>query len=385
MKKILVTGVRAPAALEIIRRLADAGYEVYAADCLHFPPGRFSAPIKKYTQLPSPRYHLKKFKSILIAFVKKYQIDIIFPICEEVFYLSSCKPELEKYCQVFCEDINLLSRLHNKYIFQEIARESFMGAIETFITSNPSDIIPNLDENKTYVAKPVFSRFGDKVLLNLRPHEIRNKLSSDLYPWVIQDYISGKEFCSYALCRNGVIISQSCYQPYFRAGQGSSVYFKAVSKPEIFKQVEFLVKGLHYTGQIGFDFIETADGKTFVLECNPRCTSGVHLCPNIDWESAFSIKGHGDNFQPPVANLRSKMISLAMIIYGMRHPNKQTITEFIHSYVNADDVIFTVKDWKPSLGQFLSLIELLWRHYKTGQSLKDVSTTDIEWDGQAIE
>ncbi|HRK55796.1 MAG TPA: ATP-grasp domain-containing protein [Cyclobacteriaceae bacterium] len=385
MKKILVTGVRAPAALEIIRRLADAGYEVYAADCLHFPPGRFSAPIKEYAQLPSPRYDLKKFKSKLIGFVKKHQIDIIFPICEEVFYLSSCKQELEKYCHVFCEDMNLLSRLHNKYIFQKIARENYMGAIETFITSNPSDPIPNLDENKTYVAKPVFSRFGDKALLNLHPHEIRDKLSPDLYPWAVQEYIRGEEFCSYAICRNGVIISQSCYQPYFRAGQGSSVYFKAVLKPEIFKQVEYLVKGLHYTGQIGFDFIESPDGKTFVLECNPRCTSGVHLSPHIDWESAFSIEGPGDDFQPPVANLRSKMISLAMIIYGLRPPNKQTITEFIHSYVNADDVIFTVKDWKPSFGQFLSLIELLWRRYKTGQSLKDASTTDIEWDGQDIE
>jgi glutathione synthase/RimK-type ligase-like ATP-grasp enzyme len=384
MKKILVTGARAPAALEIIRRLADEKYEVYAADCFHFPLGRFSSPVKKYLQLPSPRHDLNNFKKKLIDFVRNNQIDFIFPVCEEVFYLSYCKQEIEKYCKVFCEDFSLLSRLHNKYSFQEIAREKQIGAIETFIVHTPQEELPLICASKTYVAKPVFSRFGDKALLNLKSHEIRNKLSDHLYPWTVQEFIKGEEFCSYALCKNGVIISQACYQPYFRAGRGSSIYFRSVLKPEIFQQVEILVKGLSYPGQIGFDFIETKERKTFILECNPRGTSGIHLVPNIDWKSIFSLGDVEVNFIQPKPILYSKMISLAMIIFGLRSPNDHSVTEFIRAYFNANDVIFTLKDWKPFFGQFASLGELLWRKYKMGQSLKDASTNDIEWDGQSI-
>ena len=383
MKNILVTGVRAPAGLEIIRRLGNAGYNVYVADSLHFPPGRFSNHVQDYLQFSSPRYDLKSFKEQLIIFVKKHQIDIIFPICEEVFYLGACKAELEKHCRIFCEDIALLSQLHNKYIFQQIAAEQGMGAIETFIVDNPNDPLPELYNERTYIAKPVFSRFGDKAILDLKPQDIKENLSSPLFPWAIQEHIKGEEFCDYAICRDGVVIAQACYQPYFRAGQGSSVYFKAVSKPAILDQVQSLVRGLNYTGQIGFDFIERTDGQIFVLECNPRCTSGAHLIPNIDWKTVFS------DVQPDYSlkssTLRSKMIALAMLVYGLRAPNTHRLKEFIVSYLNADDVMFSKKDWKPSIGQFLSLLEIIWRSLRDRQSLKEASTEDIEWDGQDIE
>lgn len=383
MKNILVTGVRAPAGLEIIRRLGEVGYNVYAADCLYFPAGRFSNYVQDYSQLPSPRYDLKNFKEQLIRFVKKHHIDIIFPICEEVFYLSACKAEIEKHCRVFCEDITLLSQLHNKYIFQQIAAEHGMGAIKTFIIENPNDPLPELHNEKTYVAKPVFSRFGDKAILDLKLQDIKENLPSPLYPWAIQEHIKGEEFCSYAICCNGVVIAQACYQPHFLAGQGSSVYFKAVSKPKIYDQVQSLVRALNYTGQISFDFIERTDGQVFVLECNPRCTSGAHLTSNINWESVFSETQLDNSLVP--STLRSKMVALAMLIYGMRAPNTHGLKKFINAYKNADDVIASRKDWKPSIGQFLSLLEIFWRSIRCNQSLKVTSTEDIEWDGQSIE
>ncbi len=77
MKNILVTGVRAPSGLEIIRRLADAGYNVYASDSLRFPLGRFSKNVKTYTQLPSPRHDFNHFKTELIGLVKAYEIDFV--------------------------------------------------------------------------------------------------------------------------------------------------------------------------------------------------------------------------------------------------------------------------------------------------------------------
>ena len=381
MKKILVTGVRAPAALDVMRGLSKEGFEVYAADSLKFALGRFSSVVKAYVYLPAPRYAFDAFRRELVAFVQKHHIDVIFPTCEEVFYLSACKEELEEHCDVFCEGLDVLSQLHNKFVFQKLAKENGLGAINTFLVENEQMPLPALDHEKTYVVKPVFSRFGDNAILNLKPEHIKQHLSTRLFPWAIQEHIQGTEYCSYALCRNGEVLAESCYEPYFRAKQGASVYFKVVSKPEIFAQVRTFARQLNYTGQLGFDFIERADGKVFVLECNPRCTSGVHLISDIEWPAAFSDSSHRE---APVPSMRSGMLSLGMLMFGLSPPNTHGIKEFLASYRDANDVIYSKQDRKPSILQFVSVLEVFWRSLKKRQSLKEASTVDIEWDGQHI-
>jgi len=381
MNRILVTGVRAPAALDVMRGLTKKGFEVYAADSLKFALGRFSSAVKAYLHLPSPRYAFDGFRRELITFVKKHNIDVIFPTCEEVFYLSACKEELEKYCHVFCEGLDMLSQLHNKFVFQKLAKENGLGAINTMLVENEQTPLPELDHEKAYVVKPVFSRFGDNATLNLRSQDIKQHLSTHLFPWAIQEHIQGTEYCSYALCRKGEVLAESCYQPYFRAKQGASVYFKVVSKPIIFEQVRTFARRLNYTGQLGFDFIERPNGEVFVLECNPRCTSGVHLISDIDWKAAFSDTSHRE---VPVASLRSGMLSLGMLMFGLSPPNKHGIKKFIASYRDANDVIYSKEDRKPSVLQFVSVFEVFWRSFRKRQSLKDASTVDIEWDGQKI-
>ena len=381
IKKILVTGARAPAALDVMRSLSRKGYEVYAGDCLRFPLGRFSSSLSAYLQFASPRHEFERFQEQLVTFVEKHNIDLIFPTCEEVFYISACKPVLEKHCRVFCEGLELLAQLHNKYVFQRLAKENGLGAIDTYVVETKDATLPTLDDDKSYVAKPAFSRFGDKAILDLQPEYIEQHLSASLYPWVIQEYVQGTEFCSYAICRSGNVVAEACYQPYFRAKQGSSVYFKAVVKPTIFEQVRGFVRQLNYTGQIAFDFIEQADGQVFVLECNPRCTSGMHLFTTIDWDAAFSEKVISEATPP---SNRSTMISLAMLMFGMSAPNTHGFKEFVRAYVDATDVIHSPRDRAPSFLQIISVFEIFWRSFTRRQSLKDASTEDIEWDGQQI-
>ena len=386
IKKILVTGARAPAALEIIRQLAHSGYVVYAADCLHFPLGRFSRFTTKYCQHPSPRHNPKEYIVSLLAFVQSNQIDLIVPTCEEVFYLSADKDILEQHCRVFCADFAIMSQLHNKFIFQDIAHKHQMGSITTHIITTPADttaVIQNLSPEKTYVVKPAFSRFGDRVSLNLSPDAISARLNQDFFPWVIQEYIKGQEYCAYALCQQGKVIAQVCYQPYLRADSGASIYFQPVLQSEITRQISALVAGLNYSGQISFDFMVRHDHKVFVLECNPRCTSGAHLLPNnLDWHSILLQKNA--TVSAPIANpsapdIKPKMLLSAMLIYG-----KITSKQFWQALKAADDVIFSQADWLPCLGQLIALLEIFCRSLLSKKSLKDTATCDIEWNGQDI-
>lgn len=389
LKRVLVTGARAPSALEVMRRLAGADFEIYAADCLHFPPGRFSRHVRSYLRHPSPRHDLAGYAQALEDFIQKNKIDLVFPTCEEVFYLSFLKPRLEKSCRVFCEDFPRMSALHNKAEFQDIARQHGMGFIETRVidvAAQAESVIESLLPEKKYVIKPVFSRFGDKAVVNIRREEIRQNLKPLLYPWAVQEFIPGQEYCTYALCREGAVIAEACYAPHFKAGQGSSVYFLPVRHADISRQVRSLVSGVRYNGQIGFDFMVREDGRVFVLECNPRATSGVHLLPqDIDWSRLLDSSENATLPAPATAEMSGpKMVGLAMLVYGLRHPNTATFPQFLRAYRQARDVVGGHRDWLPFSGQAVSLLEILWRSHRSGQNLKDASTADIEWDGQAI-
>ena len=55
------------------------------------------------------------------------------------------------------------------------------------------------------------------------------------------------------------------------------VNYAAVEKPAIARWVETFVAAHGITGQVAFDFIETADGTPYAIECNPRTHSAITL------------------------------------------------------------------------------------------------------------
>lgn len=380
MKKILVTGARAPSALELCRNLSNAGYIVYAADSMHFPITRFSNTIKRYISYPSPKDSFKKFSKKISSIVNEHSIDWIIPTCEEVFYLSAVKDSLSQNCTIFCDDFKKLSILHNKVNFQKYAEKNGLSHIKTYLLKTKADFIRVQKELKErrYVIKPVYSRFGDKAELNLDIKDIPNKLKGDLFPWALQEHIKGQEYCTYAICNQGQVKFQACYKPSYRAKQGSSVYFTHVIHPKINQQIQRFIKNINYTGQIGFDFIEQQDGKLFVLECNPRCTSGVHFLPlSFNWKEFESTSYTHEPMTSP-----SKMIGFAMLLYGFQKPNNTKFLSFIKDYREGQDTTWSKQDVFPSLGQALSLGEIIYRSITSGNSLKNAATMDIEWDGE---
>ena len=50
-----------------------------------------------------------------------------------------------------------------------------------------------------------------------------------------------------------------------------------VDEPAIEEWVRTFVGALKLTGQVSFDFIETADGRLYAIECNPRTHSAITM------------------------------------------------------------------------------------------------------------
>jgi len=88
MRRVLITGARAPVALHLARLFADAGYEVVAADTLRAPLARASRHVARYHRLAAPAENPAGFAAALGDVIAAEQPDLVIPTCEEIFYLA---------------------------------------------------------------------------------------------------------------------------------------------------------------------------------------------------------------------------------------------------------------------------------------------------------
>ena len=76
-------------------------------------------------------------------------------------------------------------------------------------------------------------------------------------PWILQEFIAGREYCTHGTAINGRLQVHVCCE-----SSACQLNYAKVEKPEIRLWVEEFVGALGVTGQFSFDFIEADDGKT---------------------------------------------------------------------------------------------------------------------------
>jgi hypothetical protein len=96
-------------------------------------------------------------------------------------------------------------------------------------------------------------------------------------PWVVQRLLPGRQLCTWGLCHQGRLVAFCAYETRFTLGIGASASFEMLEHPGLEAWMARFVEGLGFTGQLGLDFIEAADGTPQGIEANPRITSGFHL------------------------------------------------------------------------------------------------------------
>src|SRR5450755_2657853 len=109
--KVLITSSRMPFALGMVRKLAAEGREIYAADDHMLSPGNHSKYLAGHFVYPAPRSDTAGFLAELERIVREHEIDVIVPVFEEVFCLSSQIERLRQSTQVFASPFTTLARL----------------------------------------------------------------------------------------------------------------------------------------------------------------------------------------------------------------------------------------------------------------------------------
>ncbi|HWV16622.1 MAG TPA: hypothetical protein VN030_14405 [Cellvibrio sp.] len=379
--RALILGARAPACLEWARALTAENWQVTLADSLRWPLSKFSAVGRDYCQLPEPRKNPQRWIAALQQLVQQKNIDWIIPTCEEVFYLAWGAEQLKPYCQIFCSNFALLQQLHHKGRFAELTKHWPVHAPETHLIENHSQLKLFYSRCQQLVFKPAFSRFATNTLIRPAPAQLDNIQPSAEAPWVAQQFIAGKEHCSFSIIRAGKLVSHACYHPRYRVGKGSGIYFEVTRPAAIQTFVEQFAEQTHYTGQVAFDFMEDAEGRMFVLECNPRATSGVHLFN--DNPAALSNGFSESNNAIAYPSAHPRMLALAMLLFAAgKHFYRKS---FWQDYSCAQDILVREGDAIPYYAQLFGLGEISARVIKHRTGLLAAATADIEWDGQSME
>ena len=240
-----------------------------------------------------------------------------------------------------------------------------------------------IKSSRGYVIKPSFTRFSNEVYLAPDGRMpgcdlVALARGRDL---IVQAFEPGQQICTYSLVKNGHILAHSSYRTRYTAGRGATIHFCQEQHSGSRVWVEKFVKHLGFTGQIGFDFIETEHGEAIPIECNPRLTSGIHLIGDCDLLNL--LESVPEKSGEPLPHKGPSMISFAMMLYGLPAAlkNGYGLRDFCQTYLRSRDLIFSLRDPIPALMQFAVFLQFALIALYHGLNPIEATTADIQWEG----
>lgn len=357
-KKILLTGGRSPITLYLARLFATKGHNVFVADSCWFNITAFSSCIKKSFKIPSPKN--KNYAESLISILQQEKIDFLIPTCEEIFYLARYLDELNKHCVVVCDTQDKLLLLHDKW--------TFYNFLKRLTILSPPTVLGTSELNGKIIAKPRFSRFAANIHVgNHVPKHARNE------KFIVQKFINGNHLCSYGYAKNGKLIANTVYKTTLTAGKGAGILLEHLKCREIDTIVSKIVKELNFNGQIAFDFIKDDLGDLYVVECNPRLTTGIcfweNSSANILLSRDISLK----------ENTQTKSMLMAILMYFPVQPIKTL--KNLYKITCSKDIIYSKADLKVFFTQIALALAVTFAAWFNFMTMTAFSTKDIEYNG----
>jgi predicted ATP-grasp superfamily ATP-dependent carboligase len=212
--------------------------------------------------------------------------------------------------------------------------------------------------------------------------------SSDA-PWVAQEWLEGKSFCTFSICHKGKVHAHSTYPVDFtiqKKGRLNSTVgsycmtFKSIEHEAILGWVQNFIKKIRYSGLIAFDFIELANGDLYAIECNPRITSGITLFSN---DSNLDKALFGTNSELIAADPSiEKQITPGMILYGWRSAiTCKKLPLFFSRLFRFKDLVFQKNDPLPFFAQAFLWLKHSYDIMLYKKRLHGAFTHDLDFDG----
>ncbi len=288
-KNILIGGGRMTKTLQLARSFHAAGHRVILFDLEQywFSGYRFSNAVAGFYTFPDSHKDREKYTEAVRAIAKKENIDFFVPvgIFAGNYFDINRQPVLSGCCEIFHFDADTMKLLDNKFTFAEKARSLGLSVPKTFLITDPEQVI-NFDfsqEKRPYILKSIVYDPVRRLDMTKLPMESLEKMAAHVKnlpiskdnPWILQEFITGQEYCTHSTVRNGKLMVDCCCE-----SSAFQVNYENVDKPEIRQWVSHFVKEMRLTGQISFDFMQAEDGTVYAFECNARTHSAITMFYN---------------------------------------------------------------------------------------------------------
>lgn len=378
--RVLVTGSRAPVALEMVRAFARAGHTVYAADTPRWTLASHSRYLARHFRVPPPRFDPGGFAAELERIVAAEGIDVLVPTCEEVFHVARAFGRLSARTRVFTMPLEVLAGLHHKGRFQALAASLGVRTPRTTVVTGVEELRAALPDFPAYLLKPAYSRFATRIVTNRGP--LAGRVPVDAVrptpeePWLVQEFVEGELLCTYGTLHAGRVTAHCAYRTPFRVDHGSGVRFVSADGAETREVAARIGAALGYTGQLSCDFVLGVEGPV-VLECNPRATSGAHLL-----DPAKLVGGILDPAQPAWTEPAGRGGQLWAPLLASVAGEPRRWLAALPALLRGGDVVLDPRDPLPALAQLRLGAHFARVARRNGTGMAAATTHDIEWNGE---
>lgn len=354
-KNVLITGGKMTKSLQLARSFHGAGHRVFLVETHKYwlSGHQFSKAVEKLYTVPAPEKDSEGYCQGLLEIVKKEKIDLFIPVSSPVasYYDSLAKPILSPHCEVLHFDPDITKMLDNKFTLCKKASELGLAAPKAFFITNPQQIL-DFDfaaDGSKYILKSIRYDSVTRLDLTQLPFEgmeeyVKKIPISQERPWVMQQFITGQEYCTHSTVRKGKIRLHCCSK-----SSPFQVNYEEVENPKIYQWVEEFVSKLNLTGQISFDFMQTEDGTVYPVECNPRTHSAITMFHDHPGVADAYLK---DSDEPPIKPLPNSKPTYWLYheIWRFTGLNSwSALQAWINKLVNGTDAIYQVDDPLPFL------------------------------------
>ena len=381
--RVLVTSSRMPFALGMVRKLAAAGHDVYAADDYALSPGSHSKYLEGHFVYPSPRKATGAFVDELERIIQTNEIEVVVPAFEEAFYISTRLDRLAATATIFTAPFASLARLHDKVAFQRLVTSLGLPVPETVVATSEAELAEAVGRFDRYFARAAFSRGGVTLLSNTGPlagsMQIGDCHPTAQSPWLVQAFVDGETVCTYSTVHGGRVSSHLMYRIPRQWHHSTGIEFESVDGSESLRLIEPVVAELGYNGQISFDFIVTGDGLSFV-ECNPRATDGVLLTPAQELARGL-LDPEADTFVLPAGE--KLQLELAVLADGFSD-HLERLPQTIRDLARVRDAGDGWHDPLPTLYSTLAVAHFAGESLRDHEKLFVAMAGDMNWDGEPI-
>jgi hypothetical protein len=281
--------------------------------------------------------------------------------------------------QLLAPGPDMLATLHAKDRFAALCGRLSLPAPETHAVTDAPSLAATVADMGDVVVKRVWSRFGGRTLLAPSPEALAAIRPTVEQPWVIQRRVVGEEVSTYAVCHSGRVTAFAAYVSDWRLPGGAAYVFHPAPTPvaDALRAMTERLAAEVGTGQIACDAIVDAAGQPWLIECNPRATSGVHLFGRgADFGQALLGQGEA------APDGRSRHVSPALWRYGLARGRPE---DWRRQRREGLDALTLPGDRAPLAGALVDTLDFSLRALRRRQSLTDAMTADIEWNGEPLE